>query len=101
MHRHGPSDPTPVPRRFPMRRFFVLTAVLLSAAPAFAKLEIRDIQACDGRIGPERKALDYAPGDVVRCRFLLTGLDMDRGGRVAGEMTISLAGPGGETLLNQ
>jgi hypothetical protein len=80
---------------------FVLAAVLLSAAPAFARLEIRDIQACDGRFGPERKALDYAPGDVVRYRFLLTGFDTGRGGRVAGEMTITLAGPGGETLLNQ
>jgi len=84
-----------------VQRFFVLTAVLLSAAPAFARLEIRDIQACDGRFGPERKALDYAPGDVVRFRFLLTGLDTGRDGQVSGEMTIPLAGPGGETLLNQ
>jgi hypothetical protein len=84
-----------------MRCFLLVTAALLSAATAHAKLEICDVEACEGRFGPARKSLGYVPGDSVQFRFVLAGLDVDRDGRITGDMTISLLGPGGEGLLEQ
>jgi hypothetical protein len=70
-----------------MRRVLLATVLLvLTASPAFAKLEIEKIEACHGRLGPVRKTLDFYPYDEVFFRFTVTGAKADDEGKVDVEM---------------
>ena len=44
-----------------------VVGVLLTAAAAQAKLEIQNVHASYGLLGPERKSLDTYPGDDDNC----------------------------------
>src|SRR5690349_10380516 len=65
-----------------MRRTLLAAAVLvLAAGPASAKLELKDIKAVYGDLGPERKSLEYYAYDEVLFRFRVTGAKADKDGK--------------------
>ncbi|HKB05028.1 MAG TPA: hypothetical protein VKD90_22585 [Gemmataceae bacterium] len=71
----------------------------LAAQTAHAKLEIRDVQAAHGQLGPERDNLEYLPGDEVFFRFTVTGARTDDQGRLSGEIRITLTDAVGKVVL--
>ena len=77
-----------------------LLAVLLLALPGFAhaKLEIRDIQASHGQLGPERKSSEYISGDQVYFRYTIVGMCTDADGRVRGELRINVTDAKGKVV---
>jgi hypothetical protein len=81
--------------------WLALAILLLSAPPSRAKLEIRDIQACDGPLGPVRESLDYYPHDEANFRFNIVGIQVDAEGKADGELTFSLKNDEGTVLLNE
>jgi hypothetical protein len=72
-----------------MRAFI---AVLLAATPsvAEAKLEVRDVQASHGSLGPERTSNEYVAGDQVFIRYTLAGVRADADGRTRCEMRMTV-----------
>src|SRR5262245_49448420 len=78
-----------------------LLAALLLALPsaAQAKLEIRDVQASHGPLGPERKSTEYVSGDQVFFRFTLAGIRTDADGRIRGELRITASDAKGKVLV--
>lgn len=79
----------------------VATLVFLTL-PSFAqaKLEIRDVQASHGQLGPERKSNDYVQGDQVYYRFTMAGVRTDADGRTRAEMKIIVTDAKGKKLVN-
>ncbi|MBX6314404.1 MAG: hypothetical protein IRY99_16045 [Isosphaeraceae bacterium] len=61
---------------------------ILWAASAQAKLELRDIKATYGFLGPERKDLIYYPGDEVFFRFVVAGFKTDAEGKIHGALSV-------------
>jgi hypothetical protein len=76
-------------------------AMLVSGTTAHAGLEIRNIQAAYGPLGPERKVLNVYPSDEVVFRYLITGVKVDGEGRVVGELKLTLSAPDGRILLDE
>jgi hypothetical protein len=70
------------------------------AAPVWANLDIRDIKAAYGPLGPERKSLEVTPGDTVFFRFAIDGVHTDDAGRADGELRVQLTDPAGKTLVD-
>jgi hypothetical protein len=73
---------------------------MLAAAPAAAQLEIRDIKAAYGPLGPERTSLAVVPGDEVVFRYMIAGIRTDEAGRARGELRMRLTGPDGKVLID-
>jgi hypothetical protein len=85
-----------------MRGLWSAVAVLsVTAAPARAALEIRDIQAAYGPVGPVRPSADYYPGDEIFFRFLVAGAQPDAAGRLSCDLVITFTGPGDNVLLDR
>jgi hypothetical protein len=65
-----------------------LFAILLASSPstALGKLEVRDVQASYGSLGPERKSNEYVAGDQVFIRYSLAGIRSDADGRTRCEL---------------
>jgi hypothetical protein len=85
-----------------MLRFVLVAAFsLLLASPAFAKLEIEQIEACYGRLGPVRKTLDYYPNDSVCFRFTVKGAKADDDGGVDAEVAIVLLNDQGKEAYSR
>lgn len=76
-------------------------ALLLATAAAQAKLEILDIQAAYGALGPERKSLDVYPSDEIFFRFTVRGATLDADGRVDALIAMKLTNAQGDVLLHQ
>jgi hypothetical protein len=78
-----------------------LTTLLLAlAAPAApAKVELRDVQAAHGYLGPQRTTLDYLPGDEVFFRFTVAGATVTDDGRLNGELRMTLRDAAGKVLF--
>jgi hypothetical protein len=76
-------------------------ALVLAALPtaAYAKLEIRDIQASHGQLGPERKSNEYISGDQVYFRYTIAGIRTDADGRVRGELRIAVTDAKGKVVV--
>src|SRR5262245_27203459 len=76
-------------------------AVLLLAVPsvATAKVEIRDIQASHGQLGPERKSTEYISGDQVFFRLTLAGVRTDADGRMRSEMRLTVTDAKGKVVV--
>ena len=81
--------------------WLVAAALAVSGTSANAGLEIRDIQAAHGPLGPERKALEFYPSDEVFFRYLITGVEVDGEGRVVGELNLNLEAPDGRVLFDE
>jgi hypothetical protein len=85
-----------------MRRIALALVVLaLWAASAQAKLEIQDVEACYGPLGPPRKTLDVYPQDELHFRFVVTGCAADAEGKVDATLNLKLTNPKGEEVLSQ
>lgn len=84
-----------------MRHFLTVTVVVLAAAPAWAELRIENIQACYGRLGPERKSLTCYPLEEVEFRYVIKGVRVDAAGKIDGELTMQITDPNGKELLNR
>jgi hypothetical protein len=67
--------------------------------PARANLEIRDVKAAYGPLGPERKSLEITPGDTIYFRFAITGVRTDAAGRADGEVRVRLTNSAGKTVV--
>ena len=80
----------------------ILVAVFVVALPssAEAKLEIRDVQASHGQLGPERKSNEYVSGDQVYFRFTMAGVQTDDDGRTRAEMRIVVSDAKGNKLTD-
>jgi hypothetical protein len=83
-----------------MRAFI---AVLLAASPAVAetKLEIRDVRAVHGMLGPERQSSEYVTGDQVYVRYTLAGFRTDAGGRMRIELRLTVTDAAGKQVLRR
>lgn len=84
-----------------MRSIVATLALALSAAAAEAKLEIRDIQAAHGQLGPARPSAEYVAGDQIYFRYTVAGLRTDAEGRVRADLVLRLTDAKGERLLDQ
>jgi hypothetical protein len=83
-----------------LRRICSWLVLAMLAVPAWADLEIRDIKAAYGPLGPERRSLDVVPGDTIFFRFGITGIHTDDAGRAEGELRLQLTDPAGKSLLD-
>jgi hypothetical protein len=82
-------------------RIALAALILIVATPAArAKVEVKDVQAAHGQLGPERDGLDYFPGDEVFFRFTVTGAKTDDQGRMSGEIRMTLTDAVGKAVLN-
>jgi hypothetical protein len=85
-----------------MPRLFVATALMiLMAPPAFAKLEISNVEACYGPFGPVRKVLEYHPYDTICFRFTVKGARADDEGKCDTEVTWRLMDGAGKDVVLQ
>lgn len=78
----------------------LFTAFLLLALPsvAQAKVEIRDIQASHGPMGPERKSTEYVHGDEVFFRFTVVGFQTEADGWMRTEMRLTVTDAKGRVV---
>jgi hypothetical protein len=86
-----------------MRRLFLVCLLLLltlGGRPAFASLDIHDVKAAYGPLGPERQSPEVAPGDEITFRFTVVGWRTDEAGRASGEMRMRLTDAKGAVLLD-
>ncbi len=85
-----------------MHRFLpAILLFVLSAGPAFAKLEVEKIEACHGRLGPVRKSLDFYPYDEVVFRFIVTGAKADDEGKLDVEVSWKVLDDKGKEVLTR
>ena len=75
--------------------------LVLATQAAHAKVEIRDVQAAHGMLGPERTSPDYLPGDEVFFRFTVTGAKTTPEGQLSGEIRMTLTDSDGKAVLRQ
>ena len=90
----------PVPPRRLAHAPLVALALIAVPTAAQAKLEIRDVQASHGQLGPERKSSEYVAGDQVYFRFTMAGVRSDNDGRTRAEMKIVVTDAAGKKLIN-
>jgi hypothetical protein len=81
----------------------VFIAVVLAATPAVAeaKVEIRDVRAAHGMLGPERKSSEYVSGDQVYVRYTLAGFRTDANGRMRVELRLTVTDAAGKQVLRR
>jgi hypothetical protein len=84
-----------------MRITLATLFLVVAAQAAHAKLEIRDVQAAHGMLGPERTSLDYLPGDEVFFRFTVAGARTTADGRLSGEIRMTMTDAAGKAVLRQ
>jgi hypothetical protein len=85
-----------------MVRMMLAVAVAgILAAAARAELEVKDVQVCNGPLGPKRKTLDTYPFDEVFVRSVIVGAKADDKGKVSITKTVELIDPQGKVLVNQ
>ncbi len=72
-----------------------------SITPIFAKLQIKDVQAAHGQLGPERKDLDYIRGDELYVRFMVVGFTSDADGRLVGELSFEVTDAKKKVVVKQ
>ena len=62
-------------------RLSVAFLLLFAVAPAFAKLEIRNVQPAYGPLGPARTSDDVYPLDEYGVRYQIAGVKADMDGK--------------------
>jgi|GEM_PF-1689111 len=84
-----------------MRFALLLSAALvtIAATPALAELKLENIQACYGRLGPERTSLELLPFDELIFRFDVVGVTLDEEGNTDGTVGVKLTDAEGNSLL--
>jgi hypothetical protein len=84
-----------------MRITFATLFLVAVASAAHARVEVRDVQASHGQLGPERTSLDYLPGDEVFFRFTVAGARTTELGRLSGEIRLTLTDATGKAILRE
>ena len=84
-----------------MRISIAILLAALAAGPAFAKPEIKAIQASHGQLGPERKNLDCLRGDELYLRFTVHGFTADPDGRLVGELAMTVTDAKNKEILKK
>ena len=84
-----------------MRTTLATLFLIAATQAAHARLEIRDVQAAHGMLGPERTGLDYLPGDEVFFRFTVAGAKATNEGKLSGELRLTLTDAAGKAVLRQ
>jgi hypothetical protein len=84
-----------------MRITLATLFLIVATQAAHAKLELRDVQAAHGMLGPERTSSDYLPGDEVFVRFTVAGARTTTEGRLSGEIRMTLTDAAGKAVLRQ
>ncbi len=85
---------------------WVLSSVVALAAtlPAMAKLEITDIKAVHGPLGPERPdqtKLEVYPGEELYFRYKINGVGADEKGNLSGSLQVKVFDSEGKVRLDQ
>ena len=81
-----------------MRSSLGMIILLLSASLVHAKLELRDVAASHGQLGPVRESREYVRGDDVYVRFTVAGFQRDEDGRTNAEMNLVVTDKKGKIL---
>jgi len=84
-----------------MTRYVLSFTIVLAGATAHAKLEIGNIHAAYGEVGPERKSLVYYPGDEILFRYMLTGVKTNDKGEVDIDISFQVTDSEGKILLDK
>ena len=84
-----------------MARSIVFLAFLLLPLPAFAKLEIKNVQPSHGLLGPARANDDVFPLDEYFVRYQVNGIKPNADGKAELEIQVKLVGPDGKTLFER
>lgn len=85
-----------------MRRSISPCLILLASAwPAFAKLEIRNVQPAHGPLGPARTSDDVFPLDEYVVRYQISGVKVDKDGKTDLEVAVRLTGPDGSAVVDR
>lgn len=82
-----------------MRRLLAVLITAFAAGSAPAKLELRDVRASHGQLGPERKSDEYVLGDEAYYRFTIAGVKSDADGRLAAEIHLRVTDAQGKEVL--
>lgn len=83
------------------RSWLAAAVVLCCATTAQAALEIKNIQAAHSVLGPERKGLDYHPGEEVVFRFVIAGARVNAEGMADVTLALKLTNSNGDLVLAQ
>src|SRR5215472_13655046 len=75
-----------------------LVVMLLAAVPAFARLEIRNVQPSHGPVGPARASDDVYPLDEYGVRYQVAGIKPDKDGKADLELTVKLTNAEGRAV---
>src|SRR6478752_70277 len=75
-----------------------LLLVLLVPLPAFAKLEIRNVQPSHGPLGPARASDDVYPLDEYGVRYQVAGIKPDKDGKADLELSVKLTNAEGRAV---
>jgi hypothetical protein len=84
-----------------MTRSVISLLIVLGGTSAYAKLEIGNIQAAYGEVGPARSSLVYYPGDEILFRYMLTGVQTNDKGEVDIDIAFRLTDAKGHILLDK
>jgi hypothetical protein len=84
-----------------MKGMLAVVVLAASALPAAAKMEIINIMAAQGPLGPERKTSEVYPLDEVYFRYQVTGVKVDAEGKVDVETTMRLVNPNGKMVVEE
>ena len=82
-----------------MSRVVASIFLLVGCVPAFAKLEIKNVQPAHGLLGPARTSDDVYPLDEYLVRYQVTGVKPDKEGKADLEITAILLGPDGKAVF--
>ena len=77
-----------------------LLCLVLAPLPAFAKLEVRNVQPARGPLGPARTSDDVYPLDEYYVRFQVAGVKPDTDGKADLEVTVRLTNAAGKAVYN-
>jgi len=83
------------------RNLVAFCVVLLFGSSAIAKLEIRNVQAAHGILGPERTSLECYPLDEIVFRFVADDVQLDADGRTDMDLSFRLVNSEGKAVINE
>jgi hypothetical protein len=79
----------------------VVGTLLVLALPVHADLKLENIQLVEGRLGPPRARLDFFPEEEIVFRYLITGMQLDEQGKIAGELSMAVTDPRGQVVFTR
>jgi hypothetical protein len=83
------------------RSLLTFVVIFLWATTVHAKLDITNIQAAYGPVGPVRESPVYYPGDEIVFRYLLTGVGTNARGEIDVDTTLQITDASGKNLFQK